>query len=155
MSICYFENSIVNIFILLYNINWGHYEKKDCVKTTMEWKNDIDENVRSGIVELLVLHLLCERDMYGYEIIKLIALRTNETFIMKQASLYGPLYRMASRGLISSHKEMAGEKRFRMYYHIEDKGREYLEYGKQQINLVFSGVMNLLNWGDAQNGNRE
>lgn len=117
----------------------------------MEWKNDIDENVRSGIVELLILHLLCERDMYGYEIIKLLASRTNDAFIMKQASLYGPLYRMASRGLISSHKEMAGEKRFRMYYHIEDKGREYLEYGKEQINLVFSGVMNLLNWGNDKN----
>ena len=46
---------------------------------------------------------------------------------------------------------MAGEKRFRMYYHIEDKGREYLEYGKEQINLVFSGVMNLLNWGNDKN----
>lgn len=54
----------------------------------MEWKNDIDENVRSGIVELLILHLLCERDMYGYEIIKLLASRTNGAFIMKQASLY-------------------------------------------------------------------
>ena len=100
----------------------------------MEWKNDIDENVRSGIVELLILHLLCERDMYGYEIIKLLASRTNGAFIMKQASLYGPLYRMSSRGLISSHK-----------------GREYLEYGKEQINLVFSGVMNLLNWGNDKN----
>lgn len=119
--------------------------------TNMNWKNDIDENVRSGIVELLVLHLLCERDMYGYEIRKMLAERTNNAYIMKEASLYGPLYRMSSRGLITSHKEMAGEKRFRMYYHIEDFGREYLEYGKEQINFVFSGVFNLLNGGDNKN----
>lgn len=89
--------------------------------------------------------------MYGYEIIRLLAERTNNSFIMKQASLYGPLYRMSSRGLISSHKETAGEKRFRMYYHIEDTGREYLDYGKEQINFVFSGVMNLLNWSKDKN----
>lgn len=112
----------------------------------MAWKTDIDENIRSGLVELLILHLLCERDMYGYEIKKKLAERTNNAFDIKQASLYGPLYRMTSRGLISSHKEMAGEKRFRMYYHIEDEGKKYLEYGKEQINYVFSGIMNLLTW---------
>lgn len=119
----------------------------------MSWKNDIDENVRSGIVELLVLQLLCERDMYGYEIKKLLAQRTNDAYIMKEASLYGPLYRMASRGLISSHKVMAGEKRFRMYYHIEDMGKEYLSYGKEQIEFVFSGVINLLNWHSDEDDN--
>lgn len=116
----------------------------------MSWEKDIDENVRSGIVELLVLQLLCEREMYGYEIKKMLYERTNGAFEMKEASLYGPLYRMASRGLISSHKEMAGEKRFRMYYRIEDKGREYLAYGKEQINFVFNGVLRLLNEGSEQ-----
>ncbi len=116
------------------------------MKMKMAWKTDIDENIRSGLVELLILHLLCERDMYGYEIKKKLAERTNNAFDIKQASLYGPLYRMTSRGLISSHKEMAGEKRFRMYYHIEDEGKKYLEYGKEQINYVFSGIMNLLTW---------
>lgn len=33
-----------------------------------KWKNDIEENVRSGIVELLILQLLSETDMYGYQI---------------------------------------------------------------------------------------
>lgn len=112
----------------------------------MEWKSDIEENVRSGIVELLILQLLCERDMYGYEIKQLLAHRTDGAYEMKEGSLYGPLYRMSSRKLISSHKEMAGEKRFRMYYHIEDAGKEYLVYGKEQINYVFNGVLKLLQW---------
>lgn len=117
----------------------------------MKWKNDINENVRSGLVELIILHLLSERDMYGYEIRKMLAERTNGAFVMKDAALYGPLYRMASRGLISSHKEMAGEKRFRMYYHIEDFGTEYLAYAKEQFNFVFSGIVNLLNWSEDEN----
>ncbi|MCQ2354553.1 MAG: PadR family transcriptional regulator [Clostridia bacterium] len=112
----------------------------------MGWKDDIEENVRSGIVELLILHLLCEHDMYGYEIRQELSERTNGAYLMKEGSLYGPLYRMQSRGLISAHKEMAGEKRFRMYYHIEKNGMEYLAYGKEQMIFVFSGTAKLLGW---------
>lgn len=114
----------------------------------MEWKKDINENVRSGIVELLILQLLSEKEMYGYEIRKALAQRTNNAFEMKEASLYGPLYRMSSRGLISSRKEVVNGKRFRVYYRIEDFGRQYLAYGIEQIRYVFSGVMNLLDGKD-------
>lgn len=117
----------------------------------MEWKKDIEENVRSGIVELLILQLLSEQDMYGYEIRKMLAKRTNNAFEIKEASLYGPLYRMSSRGLISSHKELVGEKRFRVYYHIEEIGQQYLAYGIEQIRYVFSGVMNLFDGEDNEN----
>ena len=114
----------------------------------MEWKKDINENVRSGIEELLILQLLSEKEMYGYEIRKALAQRTNNAFEMKEASLYGPLYRMSSRGLISSRKEVVNGKRFRVYYRIEDFGRQYLAYGIEQIRYVFSGVMNLLDGKD-------
>ena len=116
----------------------------------MKWQNDIYENVRSGLVELLILQLLCERDMYGYEIRQFLDDRTQGAFKLKEGSLYGPLYRMSSRNLVSSHKEMAGEKRFRMYYHIEPAGVEYLKYGKEQIDLVFGGVENLFNTSEAK-----
>lgn len=110
----------------------------------MGWKEDIEENVRSGIVELLILNLLCERDMYGYEIRQELCDRTNGAYLMKEGSLYGPLYRMVNRNLISGDKRMAGEKRFRVYYHIEDAGREYLKYGREQIQFVFTGANQLL-----------
>ena len=114
----------------------------------MEWKKDINENVRSGILKLLILQLLSEKEMYGYEIRKALAQRTNNAFEMKEASLYGPLYRMSSRGLISSRKEVVNGKRFRVYYRIEDFGRQYLAYGIEQIRYVFSGVINLLDGKD-------
>ncbi|MBR4034631.1 MAG: helix-turn-helix transcriptional regulator [Clostridia bacterium] len=122
----------------------------------MNWKESIDENVRLGIVELLILHMLLERDMYGYEIREELAVRTNNAFLVKEGSLYGPLYRMQSRGIITSRKEMVVNKRFRMYYMLTDHGREYLEYGKEQMKLVFAGVESLLNWKGADNEqNRE
>lgn len=128
--------------------------RKGVMKLT--WKESIDENVRLGIVELLILHMLLERDMYGYEIREELAVRTNNAFLVKEGSLYGPLYRMQSRGIITSRKEMVVNKRFRMYYMLTDHGREYLEYGKEQMKLVFAGVESLLNWEGADNEqNRE
>ena len=122
----------------------------------MNWQDSIEENVRLGIVELLILHMLSERDMYGYEIKEALAIRTNNAFLMKEGSLYGPLYRMQSRGIITSRKEIVVNKRFRMYYMLTDHGREYLEYGKEQMKIVFAGVEALLNWkGDENEQDRE
>ena len=36
----------------------------------MNWKNDIDENLKFGLLEILILHLLTEEDTYGYKIRK-------------------------------------------------------------------------------------
>ena len=129
---------------MLFHVRILTSKKEGCV--IMGWREDVEENVRSGIVELLILQLLCERDMYGYEIRRFLDERTDGAFKMKEGSLYGPLYRMSSRGLISSHREMAGEKRFRMYYHIEETGKDYLTYGKEQMDFVFAGVRKLLEW---------
>ena len=105
-------------------------------------KNDL----MHGNTSLLVLSLIEQRDMYGYQIRQELSRRSNEVFQVKEGSLYGPLYRMFERKLISSKKIMAGEKRFRNYYHIEDAGREYLKYGLAEISTVFSGVHSLLNY---------
>lgn len=109
-------------------------------------KNEIDENIRSGLVELLILQLLSEEDMYGYRIRRELAKRTGEVFLMKEGSLYGPLYRLHERNFISSHRELVGEKRFRNYYHIEPSGLEYLEYGKAECERVFDGVKSLFHY---------
>ena len=110
----------------------------------MGWKEDITENIKCGLVEILVLALLTQEDMYGYQIKTELSTRTGDTFIMKEGSLYGPLYRMEQRKLISSHREMVGTKRFRNYYHIEEAGREYLQYGTGQFYAIFKGATNLL-----------
>lgn len=110
----------------------------------MAWKDDIEENIKCGLIEILILSLLSQEDMYGYQIKTELAGRTNHVFVVKEGSLYGPLYRMQERKLISSHKELVGEKRFRNYYHIEESGKEYLAYGIRQFNLIFNGANMLI-----------
>ena len=107
-----------------------------------KWKAAIDENLRMGYIELMILHLLSERDMYGYEIKREIAERTDGTVTFGEGSLYVPLLRMAKRGLVSSEKVVVVGKRFRTYYHIEEFGREYLAYGESQRRALFDAMTN-------------
>ena len=104
------------------------------------WKATIEENIRLGYSELLILHLLSIRDMYGYEMKKVITDLTGNSLIPVENSLYIPLLRMESRGLITSRQENVIGKRFRTYYHIEDFGKQYLEYGKEQFITVSESV---------------
>ena len=120
-------------------------------KTDADWKASIDENIRMGFLEIMILHLLSERDMYGYEIKKFITERTMGAFVFGESSLYIPLLRMAKRGLVSSRKELVVGKRFRTYYHLEEMGQRYLKYAREQSDIVFNGIYNLFNWEGNDN----
>ena len=117
----------------------------------MNWKNDIDENLKFGLLEILILHLLTEEDTYGYKIRKDLVKRTAGVFEVKEGSLYGPLYRLEERKLISSNKVLVGEKRFRNYYHIEETGREYLNYALEKYHEISKGFLSVINWENKTN----
>lgn len=110
----------------------------------MSWQDDVTENIKCGLVEVLILSLLTTEDMYGYRIKTELAERSHHAIIVKEGSLYGPLYRMEARGLISSHREQVGEKRFRNYYHIEDAGKEYLAFAVNVFRSVYGGADDLI-----------
>ena len=120
----------------------------------MSWKDDVEENIKCGLIEILILSLLSREDMYGYRIKTELAEQTSHTFIVKEGSLYGPLYRMQERGLISSRKELVGEKRFRNYYHIEQAGKEYLQYAVQQFSLIYDGANQLIQGVNTDEGTK-
>lgn len=116
----------------------------------MSWKDDIEENLKYGTVEVLILKLLSERDMYGYEIKTELYKRSNEAVVIKEGSLYGPLYRMQEKKLISSRKEMVGPKRFRNYYHLDDDGKQYLEIALERLETFFNGANAVINWKNEE-----
>ena len=60
--------------------------------------------------------------------------------------MYGPLYRMEARELISSFKQVDND-RYKKFYNITDKGREYLSFAKKEIFVVYDGVFNILKKG--------
>lgn len=106
--------------------------------------DEIEENLKVGILDILILKLLTERELYGYEIKQLIFERSNHNIIIKEGSLYGPLYRMGKKNFISSRKELVGKKRFRMYYSITDLGRQYLSTAEIAYKQLTNGAWNIM-----------
>lgn len=118
----------------------------------MAWQDEIQENIKRGIIEILILELLSSEDMYGYQIKIEIDKRSGGYLSIKEGSLYGPLYRMIEKKFITEHKEMAGVRRFRIYYHIEPLGKEFLNSAKTEFLNIVKGTQNIINWREKENG---
>lgn len=81
---------------------------------------------KKGSAEILILALVDEQDLHGYEIARRIDQRSNGTLQFTLASLYSTLYRLEERGWIRGRWiERAGQRR-RRYYRITEAGRKVL-----------------------------
>jgi DNA-binding PadR family transcriptional regulator len=81
---------------------------------------------KKGSADLLILALVDEQDLHGYEIGRQIELRSGGTLRFTLASLYATLYRLEERGSIRGRwVERAGQRR-RRYYRITESGRAIL-----------------------------
>ena len=56
--------------------------------------NDIEENLKRGTLEMLILKMLQQNDMYGYQMINEMNALGKGLINIKEGSLYGPLYRL-------------------------------------------------------------
>jgi PadR family transcriptional regulator PadR len=85
---------------------------------SLEWKK--------GSAELLVLSLLEDQPRHGYDISKLIDLRSGGALRFHVTSLYPLLYRLEEEGVVAGHwVEKAGQRR-RRYYSLTPAGRKIL-----------------------------
>ena len=81
---------------------------------------------KKGSADLLILALVDEQALHGYEIGRQIELRSDGTLRFTMASLYATLYRLEERGQIKGRwVERSGQRR-RRYYRITDGGKKIL-----------------------------
>lgn len=78
-------------------------------------------------VEMLVLKLLSEREMYGYEIIQVVNERTDGEFSWKEGTLYPVLHRMEGNGFLITEWQIGETGKKRKYYKLTSKGAKYAE----------------------------
>jgi DNA-binding PadR family transcriptional regulator len=82
--------------------------------------------VRKGSAEVLILGAIEERPRHGYEIARIIELRSGGAIVFHSATLYPTLHRLEQRRLVAGRwVEKAGERR-RRYYRITAAGRVVL-----------------------------
>ena len=108
-------------------------------------REEIAENFKRGITEMLILKLLSEEDMYGYQIVNLLNERGGGMVTIKEFSLYGPLYKLVEKKCISENRVVVGKRRTRVYYHLEPEGEEYFKVLKEVYSNISAGISQILN----------
>jgi PadR family transcriptional regulator len=85
-----------------------------------------DQEWKKGSAELLVLSLLDGRPRHGYDISKLIQVRSGGALKFHVTSLYPLLYRLEGRGWVDGRWVEKAEQRRRRYYTLTPEGRKVL-----------------------------
>ena len=99
------------------------------------------KNLVPGSAQMLLLRLLAERDMYGYQMIEELAQRSNDTFALKA----GTLYPILPGGAATAGKP-------RRYYRITRAGRGALEAQQTEWRRVSRAINAVLETMDARAG---
>lgn len=106
-----------------------------------------NSSFKKGSIEMLTLLMLQEGDIYGYQLIQMLAERSGDRITVQEGSLYPLLYRMQDAGYISGRDVTVttqnGRKRSRVLYHLEPSGRERLTELKAEFDRVQQGIQSV------------
>lgn len=94
-----------------------------------------------GSVEFLILSILEDGELYGYEITKQIQERSNNLLTFRRSSIYPVLSRMEGRGWIS--RRWTNGNRRRCFYQLTEEGSEALDRRRIEWR-VFTTAVNLV-----------
>ena len=85
-----------------------------------------DPEWKKGSAELLVLSLLEDQPRHGYDVSRLIQIRSGGALRFHVTSLYPLLHRLEKQGLIEGRWVEKAEQRRRRYYSLTPQGRKML-----------------------------
>jgi len=82
----------------------------------------IERELKRGTLEMILLRLISERPMYGYELISTLEKRGGQQFQLKEGTLYPVLYRLENAGFIQAKWETLDRGVPRKYYNLTETG---------------------------------
>ena len=108
----------------------------------------LEENLKKALTELLILHLLHQREYYIGELTADIEKRSLGALSI--VFPYGVIYRMTKAAYITeSKKRTAPDGRLRQYYRITDAGKAYLNGLMETYQRFTAGVADILKEADS------
>lgn len=102
---------------------------------------------RRGLMPLVILSLLKTEDMYGYQLVQETERRSGGAIVTQEGSLYPVLYKLLDAGFISDRRVLVGKRMTRVYYHLEDAGKTYLEELTRSYQTINEGMFRLMEEG--------
>jgi len=98
---------------------------------------EINKEVLKGHIDTLILSLLDLRDMYGYELAKLVREKSDNQFELKEGTLYLSLKRLEKNKWIESYwGDEQGPGGRRKYYKLTSLGRSGFEEKRSEWEFV-------------------
>lgn len=106
----------------------------------------IEKSLISGSMTMLILKLLSEKDMYGYEMIDTLRKKSQNVFELKAGTLYPLLHGLEEKGLLTVYeKEYSGK--IRKYYSLTKEGHRLLTKKTEEWKVYSDAVANVLAMG--------
>jgi PadR family transcriptional regulator PadR len=103
-----------------------------------------DSNLKRGTLEMILLKLISERAMYGYELATTLERRAGPGFELKEGTLYPVLYRLENEGLVETRWETLERGVPRKYYTLTEKGAAHLERLVEEWQAFTTSVERIL-----------
>lgn len=104
-----------------------------------------ERQMKKGVLDMLVLRLLKSEPKYGYQIIQEMKEKSEETFLLKDGTLYPILYRLEDDKLVvSKWSEAMGKQVPRKYYEITEAGQKALDEIETVWKRILAGVSKIM-----------
>lgn len=87
-----------------------------------------------GSTALILLQLLAEKDMYGYELVKEMESRSEYALQVKEGTLYPALHKLEKQKYIEAYWKEPDKGPARKYYRMTEQGKEILEEKTKEWN---------------------
>lgn len=101
-----------------------------------------EQQMKKGVLDLLVLKLLVKEKKYGYQLISELKELSGGMIVLKEGTLYPILYRLEDEELVVSEWSVPkGKEVSRKYYMITEKGKEF-QLQLQELWKTFSNQVN-------------
>lgn len=111
----------------------------------------VDKSLVSGSTTMLVLRLLSEKDMYGYEMIETLKERSKNVFELKAGTLYPLLHGLEEKHVLKVYERETGGK-IRKYYSLTKEGHRLLAEKKEEWMAYSEAILSVLNIEGAMLG---
>ena len=112
---------------------------------------ETNPNFMNGVPELLILRLLEQGEMYGYEIVQALHRRTDAVIAVGEGVVYPVLHALESEGALTSKRRAVGG-RSRIYYTVTKLGTRRLASLSEAWTQLAGAIQGLLNGREKHGG---
>lgn len=100
------------------------------------------QQLKKGVLEMLVLEIICQKPTYGYELMAQLKERSADLFTLKEGTLYPILYRLEDDGMINAAwSQGEGKTAPKKMYTATEKGHQE-RHRRRAIWQDFSRTVN-------------